>query len=278
MRVPFYKMNGAGNDFIIIDNREKILAAYDLSHFVKMVCRRRKSVGADGLMVLESSEKADFKMRYFNSDGSEGEMCGNGARCIAKFAYILGVSKEEMQFETLSGIHKAQIIDEDVRVNFPDLKTDEFRLHQHHDFGFGKIEYHHVTVGVPHTVIYREDVETLDDNTIRDLGRKIRYCLDLFPRGTNVNFVKVTDKNKIVIRTYERGVEDETLACGTGSIASSIVSSIIFGLEVPIVVHARGGILKVGFEKIGTDLKNIFLQGDARVVAQGHILPDALKE
>ncbi|HEY8541451.1 MAG TPA: diaminopimelate epimerase, partial [Pseudothermotoga sp.] len=123
MKIEFVKMNGAGNDFIVIDNRKGVLKNLEISTFVRLVCRRRKSIGADGLMILEDSDKVDFKMRYFNSDGSEGEMCGNGARCIAKFAYLLGVAKEKMKFETISGIHEALIVGENVRVIFPDLSV-----------------------------------------------------------------------------------------------------------------------------------------------------------
>ncbi|MFN4190757.1 MAG: diaminopimelate epimerase, partial [Pseudothermotoga sp.] len=130
MKIPFYKMNGAGNDFIVIDNRDGILDSFDIKNFVKSVCRRRKSIGADGLMTLENSTKADFRMRYFNSDGSEGEMCGNGARCIAKFAYLTGAAKERMKFETMSGMHEALILGDDVRVMFPELDSNTFKLNQ----------------------------------------------------------------------------------------------------------------------------------------------------
>lgn len=278
MKIKFLKMNGAGNDFIVIDNRENVLANFNINHFVRMVCRRGKSIGADGLMLIESSNVADFKMRYFNSDGSEGEMCGNGARCIARFAYMMDVAGEKMRFETISGIHEATILGEDVRIMFPNLSLDSFKLLQRHDFGFGVVEYHFATVGVPHTVIFREDVESLDQQTLLDLGRKVRYALDVFPKGTNVNFVKVVDGSSIVIRTYERGVENETLACGTGSVASSIVSFLLNLVKPPVRVIARGGELQVGFELQGDEFINVYLQGDARIVAEGYILPDAWKE
>lgn len=278
MKIKFFKMNGAGNDFIVIDNRDGVLANFDINHFVKMVCRRGKSIGADGLMLVERSNLADFKMRYFNSDGSEGEMCGNGARCIAKFAHLLGVAGERVRFETIAGIHEAIIVGEEVRVMFPDLNLNSFKLHQKHDFGFGTVEYHFATVGVPHVVIFREDVESMDNETLLDWGRKVRYAFDVFPKGTNVNFVKVVGPSRIAIRTYERGVENETLACGTGSIASSIVSFLIGAVQPPVSVKARGGELLVGFEKCQDGFKNVYLQGDARVVAEGYILPDAWKE
>ncbi|WP_448522805.1 diaminopimelate epimerase [Pseudothermotoga sp.] len=278
MRIRFVKMNGAGNDFIVIDNRENVLKDFDINHFVRMVCRRGKALGADGLMLLEHSDLADFKMRYFNSDGSEGEMCGNGARCIARFANLIGVAGQKMRFETIAGIHEATIVGEEVQIMFPDLKVNNFKLFQKHDFGFGPIEYHFGTVGVPHVVIFHQNVESMENELLLNWGRKIRYALDVFPRGTNVNFVEVVGPSRIIIRTYERGVENETLACGTGSIASSIVSFLIHAVEPPVSVKARGGELKVGFERRDNEFKKVYLQGDARVVAEGYILPDALKE
>lgn len=278
LKIKFFKMNGAGNDFIVIDNRENILADFDINHFVKMVCRRGKSIGADGLMLLENSNTVDFKMRYFNSDGSEGEMCGNGARCIARFANMIGVAGKAMKFETISGVHEALLVDDEVRIMFPDLSLDNFKLFQKHDFGFGPIEYHFATVGVPHTMIFREDVESMDYGTLLEWGRKIRYTLNVFPKGTNVNFIKIVDGSNITVRTYERGVENETLACGTGSVASSIVCFLIGRVEPPVQVKVRGGRLKVGFELIDERFVNVYLQGDARTVAEGYILPDAWKE
>lgn len=280
MKVKFVKMNGAGNDFILIDNREGILKDLDMDikDFVRLVCRRRKSIGADGLIILENSDKADFKMRYFNSDGSEGEMCGNGARCVSKFAYLSGVARERMKFQTVSGIYEALIIGENVRVIFPDLDVNFFKLNQHHDFGFGEIEYHFAVVGVPHAVVYTQDVESMSDDLLKDLGRKLRYCTDVFANGTNVNFVKISGRDEITIRTYERGVEDETLACGTGSIASCLVSHLLSKVQSPVLVRARGGNLKVGFKMVSSFFKDIYLEGDARVVAQGYIMDGALKE
>lgn len=278
VKIRFFKMNGAGNDFIVIDNRENVLVNFDISHFVRMVCRRGKSIGADGLMLLEPSETVDFKMRYFNSDGSEGEMCGNGARCIARFAHLIGVAGERMRFETISGIHEAEILGEEVRIMFPNLSLHDFELFQKRDFGFGTVEYHFGTVGVPHTVIFKDAVESMEDEILLRWGRKIRYSLDVFPKGTNVNFIQIVGKSRIIVRTYERGVENETLACGTGSIASSIVSFLTSKVEPPVSVKVKGGELKVGFERHGNEFRNVYLQGDARVVAEGYILPDAWKE
>lgn len=278
MEIPFYKMNGAGNDFIVIDNRDDVLRGFDLSRFVSLVCRRRKSIGADGLMLLERSSVADFKMRYFNSDGSEGEMCGNGARCIAKFAYLLGVAGERMRFETLSGVCEAEVVGEDIKVKFFDLSLKDVELKRFHDFGFGKVEFHFAKVGVPHAVLYRDDVDSIPYEELISMAKKVRYAFEVFPRGTNVNFVKALSDSQILVRTYERGVEDETWACGTGSIASSVISSLLFGMRPPIVVKVKGGLLKVDFRIEGDFIRDVYLEGDARVVAKGYITPDALKE
>ncbi|MCS7234048.1 MAG: diaminopimelate epimerase [Synergistetes bacterium] len=278
MEIPFYKMNGAGNDFIVIDNRDGVMNGVNVTEFVALVCRRRKSIGADGLMLLERSNIADFKMRYFNSDGSEGEMCGNGARCIAKFAYLLGVSGRDMRFETLSGVCEAKIVGDDVRVKLFDLSLKDVWLGKSHDFGFGKIEFHFAQVGVPHAVIYKGEVDSMSYEELISMARKIRYAFDIFHKGTNVNFVKVLSSNGITVRTYERGVEDETWACGTGSVASSLVSSLLFGMSPPISVKVKGGLLKVDFRLEGDLVRDVCLEGDARVVAKGYIMPDALRE
>lgn len=275
MKIPFWKLNGCGNDFIVIDNRNNIMKEFDISDFVKKVCRRRISIGADGLMFLESSRIADFKMRYFNADGSEGEMCGNGARCICKFAKIIGVVEDYMEFETISGIYKSQIIGEDVKTAFPLVYQTDIKLNQMGEFQNHKIKYHYCVVGVPHVVILTDDVDKISYNKLVLLARTIRYSLDLFPHGTNVNFVELIDKNNIKIRTYERGVEDETLACGTGSVAATITLGLLDKVEPPINVHTKGGKLRICY-KIENELINeISMTGEAKVVMEGKILPDA---
>ncbi|NLU09659.1 MAG: diaminopimelate epimerase [Tepidanaerobacter acetatoxydans] len=273
-KLPFMKMNGCGNDFIVVDNREGIMAEYDLPIFIKRVCARRVSVGADGFMMLEKSSKADFKMRYFNADGSEGEMCGNGARCISKFAYILGAANAEMTFETMAGIYESKILGENVSLKFPPVSLSSLQLNQTHNFEGETLKYNYAPVGVPHVVIYRDDVDTMDYKELVKLGRKIRYA-DIFPCGTNVNFLKILDESNILIRTYERGVEDETLACGTGSTASAIISYLLGKARVPINMHTRDGILKIFFDAKDGVIDNLWMQGNAKTVAEGYILPDA---
>ncbi|AEH51397.1 diaminopimelate epimerase [Pseudothermotoga thermarum] len=273
-KIPFTKMNGAGNDFIVFDNRDGILDNLDLKAFVKKICDRRFSLGADGVLVLENSKIADFSMRYFNSDGSEAEMCGNGARCIARFAYLKGVAKEKMIFETKAGLYEAEVVEDRVRVKFPDVDLSKIQLDQSYKFSEELEKYHFATVGVPHTVFYVDDFSNLTHEKIVELGRKVRYCTEIFPKGANVNFVKVIDENTIAVRTYERGVEDETYACGTGAVSCAIVSTLLGKVKPPVVVKVLGGTLKVHFKIEGQKTTEIFLEGDARVVAEGYILPD----
>mgnify|MGYP001163407772 FL=1 len=275
-KVPFMKMNGCGNDFVVIDNREGIMQHFDLYKFIRRVCARRTSIGADGLMLLEKSNKVDFKMRYFNADGSEGEMCGNGARCISKFAYLIGAAQKQMQFETMAGIYESQINGENVKVKFPPVLMKNIQLNRRHDFGQVN-DFHFAIVGVPHVVIYCDDVDNMEYKELYNLGKKIRNSLDVFPEGTNVNFVQYVDESNMKIRTYERGVEDETFACGTGSTASAVISGLLGKVKSPVNMHTRAGILKIYFN-LGKDLiDDIYLEGDARVVAEGYILPDAWK-
>lgn len=276
-KIPFMKMNGCGNDFIVVDNRDGVMQAFNLSEFIRHVCARRVSVGADGFMMIEKSDKADFKMRYFNADGSEGEMCGNGARCISRFAYLIGEAKTEMKFETIAGIYESIIIGEDVKLKFPGVKMSDIALNQKHDFREDTREFHYALVGVPHTVIYRDDVDTMDYNDLYALGRKIRFTLEVFPNGTNVNFIKVMDEHNIIIRTYERGVEDETFACGTGSTASAIVSGLLGKVKPPVNMHTRAGVLNIYYELEKDFVDKVYLEGNAKVVAEGYLLPDAWK-
>ncbi len=270
-------MNGCGNDFIIVDNRKNVLASIDLEKFIPKICARRISVGADGFMMIENSNKADFKMRYFNADGSEGEMCGNGARCLAKFAYLIGSAKENMCFETIAGIYEAQILEDGrrLKVKFPSMDLESIKLNQVASFeGFEKT-YHYAPVGVPHVVLFEEGLSTLKKETILTKGRAIRFDQDLFPLGTNVNFVNIVDEYNIDIRTYERGVENETLACGTGSTAAAIVSFLLGHTKSPVHVHNPAGVLTIYFVVGEKTIYEIYMEGEVKLVAEGNLLPDA---
>ena len=267
-KLHFYKMSACGNDFVVVDNRQRILEDTQVSDFVQKVCRRRISLGADGVIFLEESQTADFSMGFFNADGREVEMCGNGARCLARFAYLNGLCPNHMVFETQAGLIQAEVISDQVKLKLDYRITPLPSFLLHIDGSERPIFY--LTVGVPHVVNVVEDIEKVD---VIGLGQKIRFHDRFQPKGTNANFVKVIDSRKILIRTYERGVEDETLACGTGSIASSIVCALLDKVTSPVSVVTRSGsILKVYYQKVEKDIfQEIYLQGEARVVAEGNL-------
>ena len=272
-KIPFMKLSGAGNDFVIINNLSQVVDSTDseFMNFVTKVCQRRMSVGADGVLLVEPNEDVDFRMRYFNADGGEVETCGNGARCISKFAYLNGIVSKQMRFLTNAGIYEAEIVGDNVKVGMSD-PTDirinvPLRLEDDvHDVGF-------VNSGVPHVVFFVDDLETTE---VFDLGQQTRYHDDFKPAGTNANFINIYSQELIEIRTYERGVENETLACGTGSIASAIVSASLGKVKSPVSVKtASGVILKIHFDLENEVAKNVYLEGDARVIFAGELTSEA---
>ncbi len=270
-QIPFFKMSGSGNDFVLIDNREKVVEENGLQDKIKKVCRRKLSVGADGFILVEKSKLVDFKWRFFNSDGSIAEMCGNGARCVARFAFLKGIAQKEMAFETDAGIVSASINGEAVKIRMPeptDIKTDyTIELEQ------GSLAVSSVNTGVPHVVV---GVDNLDQVDVVNRGREIRYCRAFAPAGTNVNFISLHKDGFIEIRTYERGVEDETLACGTGSVAGAIIMACKNKLDSPVrVLTKSGGFLKIFFNKNEIRFSDVYLEGDARVVYSGKLWRDA---
>ena len=233
-----------------------------------MTCARKRSVGADGLLVLENSKKADITMRIFNPDGGEVDMCGNGSRCMAYYAAKKGLAKNNsLSIETKAGILKAEVEGEAARIEMTkpgSLKT-KFSL----KLGGRTIEAGFVNTGVPHVVSVVEDLEGVN---VKKLGREIRNHKQFAPEGTNANFVKVKNKNTISIRTYERGVEDETLACGTGAVASSIVTAELGYAEAPVKVKTWGGdAMYIYFKKIGGEYKDVFLEGEVKLVCEGRM-------
>ncbi|WP_082677244.1 diaminopimelate epimerase [Bacillus sp. FJAT-29937] len=275
--IPFTKMHGCGNDFILIDNREDIMEGVTITKFAAEVCKRRFHIGADGLMLLEKSTIATFKMRYFNADGSEGEMCGNGARCLCKFAFQLGVTGKEMTFETLNGIYEASIHDSYVKVKFPELKKNEIVLNQVLSLNNQNKTYHYANVGVPHTVWLQDSFDLSEWSSFYEWGRMIRNRTDIFPQGTNVNLIEILDRHHINIRTYERGVEEETLACGSGATASAIMSRLLDLIESPVTVKTLGGTLRVSFQVTDEMIQDIYLEGNAVTVCEGTIPLDDWK-
>ena len=267
--MKFTKSVATGNDFAIIDNRRGVLKN-DLAQFAKKLCDRFYGAGADGLLLVEKSETADFKMRIFNSDGSEAEMCGNGSRCIALYAYAKKIALANMKIETMAGILNANVEGENVKVKLTDPKDIQWNLClMIHECPY-KVSL--ANTGVPHVIHFVDDLEAVE---VKKLGPKMRYHEEFSPHGANVDFVKITDKskNKIAVRTYERGVEDETLACGTGAVASAIISAEAEKLVSPVTVETRSGeVLKVYFELSGGHFKNVYLEGKAKLVYEGCLL------
>ena len=271
--ITFFKMSGSGNDFIIVDNREKAVKDNDLPSFIQRICRRKISVGADGFILIEPSDKADFKWRFFNSDGSKAEMCGNGARCVSRFAYVNGIAGENLSFETEAGVVSGQVKDDRVKVKMPD--PVELRLDYSIDLKNGPVTVCSVNTGVPHVVVMNETVE---DINVFELGREIRFHEAFTPAGANVNFICQQKEGHLAIRTYERGVENETLACGTGSIAAALIISCKAQWQSPInLVTSSGESLTIYFKKDGSIFSDIFLEGDARIIYSGQLWEDAWK-
>jgi diaminopimelate epimerase len=273
-KIEFYKMSGSGNDFIIIDNRLNVIDENGLSNFVANVCRRKMAVGADGFILIENSDKADFRWRFFNSDGSIAEMCGNGARCVARFAYLNDIAGPNMSFETLAGIVEAQVIGDRVKAKMTDptaLKIDDTI-----DLKNGSLSISSINTGVPHVVIVKKQIDDVD---IVEMGREIRFHERFSPGGTNVNFVRHITDHTIAIRTYERGVEDETLACGTGAAAGAIVMAHKMKIGSPInVLTQSGGYLNIFYEEKEGKYYDIYLEGDARIIYRAQLWEDAWKE
>jgi diaminopimelate epimerase len=262
----FSKMNGAGNDFVMIDNR---LGDLHLApDQIAKICDRHRGVGADGVLVLErASNGADFRMRYYNADGGEAEMCGNGARCFARYASHIAGPKEKLSFETPAGVIGATLQDELVRLEMSEPR--DLRLGITVPLPERQVPAHFVNSGVPHVVVPVDDLENAD---VRGLGAAIRRHEMFAPKGANVNFLKERGERQIAIRTYERGVEGETLACGTGVVASALVFAALKNVNGPIGVLVRGGNeLQVGFDKTGDQFSNVTLTGPADFVFEGTI-------
>jgi diaminopimelate epimerase len=274
-KLKITKMNGSGNDFIIIDNRSDLLKGVSLPELVRTLCRRREAVGADGLILIENSIVADFRWHFFNSDGSEAELCGNGGRCVARFAFLNGIAKEKLAFETMAGVIQAEVTGQRVKLQLPsptDLKLNQEISVDGRNYLMGSI-----TIGVPHAVLLIEDI---DHAPVIDLGRKIRFHQAFQPGGANVNFVYIIDGSHLNIRTYERGVEDETLACGTGAVASALITAALQHVTSPVEVKTRGNeILSIYFQK-NNDLSfsHVYLEGDTCLVFEGTLGEDICKK
>jgi diaminopimelate epimerase len=267
--LQFFKMSASGNDFIVIDNRNGEVNSLfpDTEAFVERVCRRRHSVGADGLILIEKSDTLDFVWRFYNADGSEAEMCGNGGRCASRFAFIKGIAGDTMSFGTLAGTMRARV-HESGKVKLQLTRPVELKLDYSLVLGDREIFVSSVNTGVPHTILLTDHV---DQAPVEDLGRPIRYH-KAYPKGTNVDFVEIIDKDNVKIRTYERGVEGETYACGTGAVATGVVLK-EKGLTGEVInIWTRGGeVLRVYVNE------DVYLEGSARVIYEGRLWPEAVE-
>jgi diaminopimelate epimerase len=272
--IEYFKMSGSGNDFILIDNMDRGLALESPGKFARALCRRKVSVGADGLILIEPSETVAFRWRFFNADGSEAEMCGNGGRCAARFAVLKKIAGEELSFETQAGIIDATVRGDTVKLRLTeprDLRVNQAIMLEDRSF-----EISSINTGVPHAVHIFNNLEHLD---VFHLGRMIRYHESFQPAGTNANFVEVIDKHTIRVRTYERGVEDETLSCGTGAVASVLISSWKGLVDSPVNVRVRSGeVLRVYFRKKDGGFQDIYLEGKVKVIYQGLLWDEAYAE
>lgn len=268
IELEFSKMSASGNDFIVIDNRTgRVNKRFqDLSEFAKKVCRVHHSVGADGVILIENSREQDFSWRFFNADGSEAEMCGNGGRCAARFAYTNGIAKEKMAFETIAGVIRAEVHGAKIKLQL--TKPTELKLDYPVCLEDKELFVSSVNTGVPHAALLVSDI---DHVPVEELGRMIRYHKIFGEKGTNVNFVEVKDKKNVKVRTYERGVEGETLACGTGAVASAVILMEKGLVKNPVNIHTRGGeVLKIYMDN------DVYLEGDAKMIYVGNLHEEAL--
>ncbi len=258
--MKFYKLSGTGNDFIVIDNRGNIFPTDKREKIIKKMCERNRGIGADGLILIENSGKSDFNMVFYNNDGSRAEMCGNGGRCISYMAHYLGIAPPSGKFESLAGIHEYHVLDNEI-VEI-ELVIDDKMIEDAIEYKDVLIDYMFMNTGVPHVVILTGDINNVD---VVDVGRYIRYHDKFKPSGTNVNFVQIKDHHNILIRTYERGVEDETLACGTGSTAAAISLYKKNMVKLPVSVNTRGG------DILTIDIRNnkVFLKGRVDFIYTG---------
>ncbi len=266
--IQFTKAAASGNDFMIIDDKSRGPGARDTDYaeMARDLCRRRVSVGADGILVLEDSSEADFRMRVINPDGSEVDMCGNGARCSALYAAKKGWG-EDPTFQTGAGVLSAEVNGDRVKIRMSD--PEDIRLGFNLGVGSSIMNVHSLNTGVPHVVHIAEEVE---DYPVRDTGRKIREHPNFAPEGTNVDFVGDIKDNRAFVRTYERGVEDETLACGTGTVASAVVLGLLGYAVPPVKMLTRSGEeLTVYYRMAGARVTDVYLEGTACLIYEGRV-------
>ncbi len=260
--LPFFKFSATGNDFILIDNRAGIFTGEEVEFF-QQICQRRVSVGADGVLLFEDSPEYDFQLRYFNADGSQTE-CGNGARSAAWFAWENGLADRTMKFRFDDAVYEAEVTGNSVKLKLPPARDvrDVVGILNEKDLQLGGF----VNTGVPHLVLFGRAVDEYD---VQSLGQKYRHHVQFQPAGANVDFVEIISANQIKMRTYERGVEKETLSCGTGCVASAFIANLKKATRFPTEVVTRGGILRVDRdEKSG----HLYLEGEVKLVYEGRLI------
>ena len=277
--MQFWKMNGAGNDFILINNLEEHLPEEKLPQLARSLCQRHLSIGADGLMVVDAPKAGgDYRMLFFNSDGSVGEMCGNGARCICRYGYEKGLAGEEQRVETTAGLVTGQRIDQRmyrIRLNDPTTVKLDYPL----EVDGVRYACSYVELGdpgIPHAVVPYAGLRQADENELRELGRAIRWH-SAFPKGANVNFYELTGEDQVYERTFERGVEDFTYACGTGT--GSLVTVLTLQGKVSgrgVRVSMTGGELTVDIDRVHSHITNLYLTGPTNIVCKGEITDEEL--
>ncbi len=268
MAIKFTKMSGSGNDFVVIDNRVPVMNPDAKRDFVSKVCAPKTSVGADGVIFIENSDKADFKWDFYNADGSSAEMCGNGGRCVARYAYENKIAPKEMSFETAAGIISAEVNGNSVKIKL--TPPVDFKQNIELDLNGASLSVDSLNTGVPHAIIFADDLDAVD---IQSVGRSIRFHAKFAPAGTNVDWVQTRNGHSLKIRTYERGVEGETLACGTGVVASALLAAYRKQVQPPVEVETRGGeTLKVHFQPSNGLVEDVYLEGSAKIAFEGTII------
>lgn len=267
--VPVVKMSGTGNDFLMVDNRAGLLKEGQAPALARAACPRRTAAGADGVILIEKTSRSghDYRMRIFNADGSEAEMCGNGSRCVAVFARQLGVAADTQRIETLAGSLHATVLNGGLAAKVQLSQPSPLEVRRGLVVRGRKCDLYFINTGVPHAIQFVDDVQAVD---VREVGAAIRYHQAFKPKGANADFVQLVGRGTIKIRTYERGVEDETFACGTGAAAAAIVAVLVHGRRSPVrVLTAGGATLTIHLQKQGRGVGPPFLEGAVDTVYRG---------
>lgn len=266
MKQPFWKMHGAGNDFILLDDRAARFPCAD-SALIRHLCDRHAGIGSEGLLLVQSSTRGNFRMRFFNPDGAEAGMCGNGARCIARLAYDLGAAPACMHIETTSGMLEAEILSDIVRLHLP--APVDCRCHQTLELDNQTVRYHAIHTGVPHAVV---ETQALDSMDVCRIGAAMRHHAAFAPQGTNVDFMAITGAHALRVRTYERGVEAETPACGTGITACALIAGRLGRVTPPVHVTCKhGDTLEVNYRLTNDGFEAVTLLGPVTYVFEGTV-------